>query len=448
MIPAVLVATAILLTVPWSYWVIKAAFDRDVVDNASVLARRVELRMLLAAASSNGPQQASDVLATELAVDQTVQTAAFFDLRNPARPIGWTRLPGTREPSFDTKEIRRRVTSGVLIEQSADHYNITLPWVSGDRALGFTYLEFSRAALADQFWIKEGELVSRVIGVSAAAIFLLSVIAIYAYGNRLKVGHVRERAELARQGLVAERGLTAAVLAHEIRNPLAALRFQLYSLRKNSSDFARVSETADTIDNELSRIQQLVTDYLEHEKARSMRVQRVNLEESARSLQTLMAELFKQSRTELTIIPAPTTVEVMCDPHALRQVLMNLVLNAQQAMGEDGKVILRIGRDESFGTIDVTDTGPGIPPEIRDVLFKPFATSKSNGNGIGLALVKRFVDNFAGNIRVESEQGKGTTFHLRLPLANGAETPVPVQLNSDISVAKPGLLTPSVSEGK
>ena len=262
-----------------------------------------------------------------------------------------------------------------------------------------------------------------MIGVSAAAIFLLSVVAIYAHGNRLKVGHVRERAELARQGLVAERGLTAAVLAHEIRNPLAALRFQIYSLRKNSTDLARVSETADTIDSELSRIQQLVTDYLEHEKGRSMRVQRVDLEESARSLQTLMAELFKQSRTELAVIPPPQPVEVICDPHALRQVLMNLVLNAQQAMGDDGKVTLRIARDESFGTIDVTDTGPGIPPEIRDQLFKPFATSKSNGNGIGLALVKRFVDNFAGNIRVDSEPGKGTTFHIRLPLPDSPSPP-------------------------
>ena len=423
MIPAVLVATATLLTVPWSYWVIKAAYDRDVLDNANNLARRVEMRMLVSEAASNAPQQTADVLATELALDSTVQTAAFFDVRNPNRPMGWTRLPGTLEPSFSAGEIRRHITSGVLIEQSGDRYSITLPWILEQRALGFTYLEFSRALMADDFWNKEGALVSRVIGVSAAAIFLLSVIAIYAYGNRLKVGHVRERAELARQGLVAERGLTAAVLAHEIRNPLAALRFQIYSLRKNSSDLARVSETADTIDGELSRIQQLVTDYLEHEKGRSMRVQRVDLEESSRSLQTLMAELFKQSRTELTILPPPQPVEVICDPHALRQVLMNLVLNAQQAMGDDGKVTLRIGRDESFGMIDVTDTGPGIPPEIRDQLFKPFATSKSDGNGIGLALVKRFVDNFAGNIRVDSEPGKGTTFHIRLPLADSPSPP-------------------------
>lgn len=415
-VPAALVVTATLLTVPWSIWVIKAAYDRDVLENAKALARRVELRMLLSPAYSNAPQQASEALATELTLDPTVQTGVFFDLRFPNQPIGWTR-PGHSVPQFHVDEVRRRAAGGILIDQAGDSYNITLPWLFEKRAIGFTYLEFSSKILKEEFWRKEGPLVTRVIGLSAAAILVLSVVGIYAYGARLKIGYMRERAELARQGLLAERGLTAAVLAHEIRNPLAALRFQLHSLRKNSGEVDRVSATADTIDAELSRIQQLVTDYLEHEKARSMRVQRVDLEESARSLQRLMAELFKQTRTELVVVPPGQPVQVTCDPHALRQVLMNLLLNAQQAMGEGGRVTLRIGRDEAFGTIDVTDTGPGIPPEVRERLFKPFVTSKNEGHGIGLALVKRFVDNFGGNVTVDSESGKGTAFHLRLPLA-------------------------------
>ena len=107
---------------------------------------------------------------------------------------------------------------------------------------------------------------------------------------------------------------------------------------------------------------------------------------------------------------------VTCDPHALRQVLMNLVLNAQQAMGDRGRVTIRISRDDLFGLIDISDTGPGIAPDMIDQLFKPFATSKTEGHGIGLALVKRFVDNFGGNITVESQPRQGTTFHVFLPL--------------------------------
>jgi signal transduction histidine kinase len=419
LVPAALVATATLLTVPWSYWVIKAAYDRDVIENARALARRVELRVLTQQNYSTAPQQASEALAQELIVDPTVQTAAFFDLRYPSQPVGWTRLPGTHERTFPKDEVRRRTVSGITVEQAGDTYSVSIPWVQDNRPLGFTYLEFSKAALAEEFWHKEGSLVTRVIGLTAAAILVLSLVGIYAYGTRMKMGYVKERAELARQGLLAERGLTAAVLAHEIRNPLAALRFQLHSLRKNSADTTRVSGTADMIDAELSRIQQLVSDYLEHEKARSMRVQRVDLEQAARGLQALMTELFKDKRTELLVVPPPAPTWVTCDPHALRQVLMNLVLNAQQAMGPGGRVTLRLGRDDAagFGTLDVADNGPGIPAEIRDRLFKPFATTKREGHGIGLALVKRFVDNFGGSVSVESEAGKGTTFHLRLPLA-------------------------------
>lgn len=108
---------------------------------------------------------------------------------------------------------------------------------------------------------------------------------------------------------------------------------------------------------------------------------------------------------------------VACDPHGLRQVLMNLVLNAQQAMGQGGLITIRIGHADGFGTIAVADTGPGIPEELKDRIFKPFVTSKKEGSGIGLALVKRFADNFGGSVGVESAVGRGATFHLRLPLA-------------------------------
>ena len=418
MVPAALVVTATLLTAPWSYWVVKAAYDREVLDHAETLARRIEMRVEAAHIYSvNAPAQAEDVMGTELHLDPTVQTAVFFDIQYVRNPVGWTR-PGAHKPAmFPAAEIRRRATSGILVEQSGDLYIVSVPWVSDKKSTGFTYLEFSRAALSNMFWKKQGHLVLRVIGMTATAIFLLSALTIYAYGARLKVANVQHSAELARQGMLAERGLTAAVLAHEIRNPLQALRFQLHSLRRNSSDTTRVITTVDTIDNELLRIQQLVTDYLEHEKARTMRVQSVDLADSAAGLQAVMVELFKQTRTELNVVSHAGGVLVKCDPHALRQVLMNLVLNAQQAMGEGGKVTLRIGKAGEFGTIDISDNGPGIPPEIREQLFKPFTTTKKEGHGIGLALVKRFVDNFEGTVTLDSEPERGTTFHLRLPLA-------------------------------
>ena len=422
LIPVVLIGAATLLAVPWSWWVIKQAYERDIIDNAQTLARRLELQLLASNVyASENPyralQQALDVLKTELDADPTVQTTMFFDLRIPGKPVGWTRLRQLHDPHFDINEVRRRAKSPMLIDQLGEDYRITLPWLYDNQPLGVTYLEFSRTALSEQFWEKEGSLVRHVIIETTAAILILSLISIYAYDARLKFSTVRQQAEMSRLGYVAERGLTAAVLAHEIRNPLAALRFQLHSLRKNAADTDRVTGMADTIDGELSRIQQLVTDYLEHEKASSMRVANVDLEESVNGLRMIMAELLKDSQTELIVIPPPAPVIVVCDPHALRQVLMNLVLNAQQAMGRAGTVTIHISRDANLGTIDLTDTGPGISPEMREHLFKPFVTGKKDGHGIGLALAKRFVDNFAGNLSVDSEPGQATTFHLRLPLA-------------------------------
>jgi signal transduction histidine kinase len=460
-VPAVLVALAIVLTVPWSYLVLKAAYDRDVTENARALAHRVEIQRSFTLARPGDPlftlmepardKAMADVLRTEIKSDPSVQTLIFFSilyLETPIRGAPPSALirpfiirqhttgpdeQSTTEEEELAKASRRidRLThdqlltlrnQGIIRIDEASSKIFLIPWVHEGKLQGATYVELSNDALSTDFWKKEWALFLQVIAWSTSGILALSAVGIFAYRVWQKAGHVQKRAELAKQGMLAERGLTAAVLAHEIRNPLQALRFQLHSLRKNVDDPQRVSGTAETIDSELLRIQQLVTDYLEHERAASLRVQSVDLQEAALGLKTVMEELLRDRETRLTINSPDKPVLVTCDPHALRQILMNLVLNAQQAMGRGGSITLRIGRDDVFGTMDLTDTGPGIPPEMLSRLFKPFQSSKKEGHGIGLALVKRFVDNFGGSVTVDSEPGKGTTFHLRLPLA-GTEIP-------------------------
>jgi signal transduction histidine kinase len=280
----------------------------------------------------------------------------------------------------------------------------------------------------------EWPLIKKVGWQTFIAFLVVSGVGILAYRFWGSAERERQRAELEQQGQLAERGLAAAVLAHEIRNPLAALRFQLHSLRRNANQEERVTATADTIDNELVRIQQLLADYLAHEKAQAMRVTPVDLVEAAQNLQILMQEMLRESGTRMFINGGSEHPIVTCDPHALRQVLINLVINAQQAMGKGGTITINIGQSEGFGTISVADTGPGIPPEMRERLFKPFATSKKEGSGIGLALVKRFVDNFGGSVAVDSEPGQGATFHLKLPLEKQADAPSDVPA-ADANVA-------------
>jgi len=445
LVPVGLVLLAGLLTVPWSYFVLRAAYNRDVSENARALARRVEFQRQMTYADAGGPldlffpqrekvrkQQMASALITELGSDPTVQALIFYNILYKRQTPGGPPMPemaeylaiiGKAESNIEKLSVQDVVTlreQGMIhvSEKGSQTQQFFIPWKHSGQVIGITYLELSNAALAADFWKKEAALLYQVIAWSTTGVLALSAVGIFAYRSWQRAGHVQQRAELARQGLLAERGLTAAVLAHEIRNPLQALRFQLHSLRKNAADPGRVTGTAETIDSELMRIQQLVTDYLEHEKAASVRAQSVDLREAAGKLKTLMDELLRDRETELTVSSPDRAVPVTCDPHALRQVLMNLVLNAQQAMGSGGAITIRVGRDEQFGTIDVTDTGPGIPEEMRARLFKPFQTSKREGHGIGLALVKRFVDNFGGSVTVDSELGRGTTFHLKLPLTD------------------------------
>lgn len=415
------VLLAALLTVPWSFWVIGSAYDRALREKTESLAARVRIQVSNSGWWYSTPDQVLEPLRTELFGDDAVQAVAFLDFRRngvaAVRKSAQTPLP--RSP----QEVKS------LLDADPSSYRVFYTWVEQGKPRGMIYMDFSRRGLWNHFWDSYWGLLKTVSIFTAVGIVLISTVAIAAYQFWTRAGKQRRRAELEQQGMLAERGLAAAVLAHEIRNPLAALRFQLHSLRRNCGDPQRVSATADTIDAELLRVQQLLQNYLAHERAQSLSVEAVDLQGAAQSLRALMAEMLRESGTRLEISSPPAPVLVACDPHALRQVLINLVLNAQQAMGRGGLITVAIGRQDEFGTISVADTGPGIPEEMRDRLFKPFATSKKDGSGIGLALVKRFVDNFGGSVQVESAPGQGAKFTLRLPLhgqapseASGAES--------------------------
>lgn len=405
-----MILLAAALTVPWTFWIMLAAYERDVNDKASMLADRVKIHL-----SSNWwwkSEQMLDPLRAEIMGDSTVMTVCFLD---------YARGRGGYVRRDDSSPIPRSITEAEALVAADRTTRILSPIRTEAGVTGVVYIELSHKALWKRFWQTEGKLMWRVGVQTAAGTLVLGLAGVMVFHMWGSAARQRERAEMEQMGQLAERGLTAAVLAHEIRNPLQALRFQLHSLRRNAGEPARVGATADTIDSELERIQRLVQDYLAHEKAQAFRVQAVSLVDALQGLKTLMEALLKNSQTEL-IVPTGPDVVVSCDPHALRQILMNLVLNAQQAMGPGGKITVGIRQDAGFGIVSVSDTGPGIPPEMMERLFKPFQTSKKEGSGIGLALVKRFADNFGGNASVESEAGKGATFHVKLPLAEaGAE---------------------------
>jgi signal transduction histidine kinase len=416
-VPFILVMITAVLTVPWATLVVRAAYEDEAAVRARLIVEKVRTHLSLSP-SWTSRQEAVDRAWDRLQeVHPAIQAIGILDEgRNP--PVFHSRNDSIRLP-HSLEE-----ANGMLRADPASHRELVPPenWSASRNRI---YVDLSNSKLTSRLRGSYPPLLRHVIWLMFAGFAIISSAAVLTYRFWGRAAQQQHRAQLEQQGMLAERVLTAAVLAHEIRNPLAALRFQLHSLRRNASDAVRVTSMADTIDGELMRIQQLVQNYLAHERAQSMHVESVDLAQAARGLHTLMDELMHECGTKLTIAENARNVHVSCDPHALRQVLINLLINAQQAMGHGGSITVSIDREESFGVISVADSGPGIPPEMKDRLFKPFATSKKHGSGIGLALVKRFVDNFGGVVTVDSQPGTGATFRLKLPLAEPASAEKP-----------------------
>ena len=232
----------------------------------------------------------------------------------------------------------------------------------------------------------------------------------YDITNRKQVeAQLREQAALARLGQLA------AVVAHEVRNPLAGLRATLQVIG------GRVPETRDrsAIAAMIQRIDGLndkVEDLLLYARPRPPRPQPVDA-------RTLMGEVAISAqigigRPERSIPVSGDAVKVMADPEMLRAALLNLTMNACLA-ASGHEVELQVVAHDHVCAIAVCDRGPGIPAEIRDRVFEPFFTTRVNGTGLGLAIVKRLVELQEGTVQLRDRTGGGTIAEIILPRAAG-----------------------------
>jgi two-component system sensor histidine kinase PilS (NtrC family) len=242
--------------------------------------------------------------------------------------------------------------------------------------------------------------------------------------------------ELRRSERLAAVGQLSAGMAHEIRNPLAAISGSIQMLRRGGAgtDAQASRRLMDIVLRETDRLNRLLTEFLEYARPGPLRLESLPLEES---LAEVLA-VFDASRSPgVTVaVDVEPGLRLRADPGQLRQLLWNLLLNAAQAMPGGGAIGLSAqpsgppqdgpaGRrndreEEGWVEIGVRDGGCGIPAEALDRIFDPFFTTKPGGTGLGLATVHRIVEEHGGSIRVQSAEGKGTSFHVRLPRAAGA----------------------------
>lgn len=228
-----------------------------------------------------------------------------------------------------------------------------------------------------------------------------------------------ENARLAQQMVNNERmsavGRMAATILHDIKNPMATMR--LYAgLIKQKSDSPDAARMADEMIHQVDRISSMVQEIMEFSRGTSSTVL------SSMSLPAAMEQVLPFLETDLasrriTLVRAYGYDGVaLLDAGKFARVITNLVSNAADVMPEGGTVTIRTSRSDDRVTIEVSDTGPGIPEEIRQRLFEPFFThGKKHGTGLGLSIVKKIIEDHRGTIEVSTTPGQGSTFRLLLP---------------------------------
>jgi len=235
-----------------------------------------------------------------------------------------------------------------------------------------------------------------------------------------------EREELARRAQLAEKlatvGRLTAGLSHEIRNPLNAAALQLSVLERRVRKLPRdgqatLLEPLVLVQDEIRRLDQTLQDFLLFSRPRELIRKPVQTEALLRKVADLMSGDAEGRLVHLLVEVAPGTPAAAVDEGVLRQVLLNLVLNALDVSPRGGRIRLLGSGAEDGVELVVADEGPGVPPEVQNRLFEPFFTTKPNGTGLGLAIVHSLVDQHGGRVWVEQAEPQGAAFHIRLPRA-------------------------------
>jgi two-component system, NtrC family, sensor histidine kinase HydH len=211
-------------------------------------------------------------------------------------------------------------------------------------------------------------------------------------------------------------GQLAAGLAHELRNPLASVAGAAGILQRNANLEPKHQECLEIINKESQRLNCLLTDFLDFARPRPPRYQSVDVASVLASVIQLAAHGVGHRPVDLRNEAAPGLPTVEGDPEMLKQLLLNLVINAIQAMPDGGQVLVSAALRDGKMLIRVDDQGSGIPAEIRDKIFDPFFTTKDRGTGLGLPVAHQIAEQHGGILRAEANPVRGMTFSLLLPL--------------------------------
>ncbi len=227
------------------------------------------------------------------------------------------------------------------------------------------------------------------------------------------------REELLRRNY-AEIAQLAGELAHEIRNPLSTISLNLGVLSEDIEEGTsprdlRMKRRIDTISQECDHLEQILSDFLRFTTGMELETQPCDLSEVAGKF--IESQQLEAVARHIEISPhlASDLPKVLLDPHQFRQVLLNLTLNAMQAMSEGGVLEFQTFQQDEYVVLQIIDNGKGISKLAQKKIFDLFYSTKPEGSGLGLPTVRKIIEAHHGFIQCESEPGRGTKFSIFLP---------------------------------
>jgi two-component system, NtrC family, sensor histidine kinase HydH len=225
------------------------------------------------------------------------------------------------------------------------------------------------------------------------------------------------------QQQVEDLGRLTGGLAHEIKNPLSTVKVNLQllgeELQTSDPQMTRWRKKLQVVQKETDRLQTILDEFLRYIGKPELNLVPVNLNGILNDMADFFAPQARSSGILIRQMLSPEPLMAAVDVNAFKQTLLNLFLNAQQAMPNEGEMILRTGRDKRIAFVEVIDTGCGIEAQNLDKIFLAYYTTKSSGSGLGLPTARKIVAAHGGTITVASQVGKGSCFRIDLPALPG-----------------------------
>lgn len=222
--------------------------------------------------------------------------------------------------------------------------------------------------------------------------------------------------QLRRAERLSALGELSAGLAHEIRNPLGSIEGAVQILRRPNLPEDTKREFGELAAGEVNRLKDLLTNFLQFARPQEPRRRLIEIGQLLEGVRVLAEETAKMSHCRVQVKTPDGLPPFTVDPDQLKQVLLDLVLNAVQAMPEGGELVLRASKRQDAIAIEVQDEGVGIDPENLEKIFDPFYTTRPNGTGLGLSIAYQIVRQHQGWLEVQRNAGRGMTFVVVLPV--------------------------------